>query len=289
MSGTVLVAGASGALGAHVARTLALRGEVVRVLVRDPARVPADLRGKVDVVVGDALRPATLAAATKDVTALFSSVGASALPGLRGWSSYYGVDVPANRNLLAAAEAAGTVEKIVYVSCHHDAALRRTGYVDAHERVAALLAASGIPSTIVRPTGFFTALSVFVDLAKKGPVPEIGDGNVKTNPIDDADLARVCVEALASKDAAIPCGGPDVLTRHEIAALACEAVGKPVRVRRMPPWLMRFGAAMLRPFHPRMSHLLAFVTALHEHDLVAPVHGTRHLSDCFRERAARPG
>ena len=49
----VLVTGATGFTGAHLARHLLAAGDDVRVLVRDAARLPEDLVARVEVVEGD--------------------------------------------------------------------------------------------------------------------------------------------------------------------------------------------------------------------------------------------
>jgi uncharacterized protein YbjT (DUF2867 family) len=140
---------------------------------------------------------------------------------------------------------------------------------------------------VVRPTGFFSAVGVFVDLARRGAIPEIGGGGARTNPIADDDLAEVCLDAIVADDPRleVAAGGPDVITRREIGELAFAALGKRPRFRYIPPWLARAGAWMLRPVHPRMSQVASFITALGAHDIVAPAVGTRRLAEHFAVRA----
>jgi uncharacterized protein YbjT (DUF2867 family) len=285
MTKTIVVAGASGELGQHVVRALATRGWRVRALVRDPARLGPVRDAVAEVHVGDALAAGTLAGAFDGASAAFSCVGASVKMALgAGWRGYRAVDVPANTNLIAAARGAG-VERFAYVSTSHTDAMRRLNYVRAHEDVVERLRASGMDWRVVRPTGFFSALGVFVDMARGGSVPEFGDGATRTNPIHDADLADVCAAALDSTEREHPAGGPDVFTRREIAELAFAAVGRPHRIRRLPPWLARLASVLMRPVSPRMADFMAFVAALATNDTLAPASGHRRLGDYFRERA----
>ena len=285
----LLVVGATGSLGRAVAETaLARGGAQVRVLVRNPDRLPASLRGKVEVVVGDAGDPRAAREAAGGVDRVFSCAGASVMPGLgRGWRGYGAVDWTINRTLIdAAAEA--HARRFVYVSVYHPPEMARLPYIAAHERVVAHLRGSGLGYGVVRPTGFFSTVGVFVDMARKGAIPEIGaSASARTNPIADEDLAIVCADALASDDPRLEleAGGPDIVTRREIGELAFAAVGRRPRFRHIPGWLARAGAWMLRPLHPRMSQFAAFVTALGAHDNVAPAHGTRRLADAFTARA----
>lgn len=282
MSGTVLVAGATSVLGRHVARTLHARGWTVKALARDPARLrPLDgiLSG---VLAADALRRDTLRGGMHGVDVLFSCVGASVMPTLTPRAGFWSVDLPAHENLLDEALLSG-VSRVVYVSVHHNAALRQLDYVAAHEAVVQKLRASGLACAIVRPTGFFSALGVLFDMARRfGVVPEIGDGRARSNPIADEDLAVVCADAVEGGPQERSAGGPEVLTRRQMAEAAFEALGKAPRVLPVPLWWARMNAAMLRRLHPRVAHLTAFFAAIAEHDLVGDVRGERTLAGHFR-------
>jgi len=223
----------------------------------------------------------------KDVERVFSCAGASVMPGLGlGWRGYGAVDTRINKALIdAAAEA--RVKRFIYVSVHHAPQLARVPYIAAHERVVDHLRASPLDWAVVRPTGFFSAVRAYLDLARKGAIPEIGGGDARTNPIADEDLAKVCVEAVRSPDRRleVSAGGPDVITRREIGDLAFAALGRTPKYRYVPVWLARTGAMFLRPIHPRMSQVVSFIAALCAHDLVAPAVGTHRLSDDFTARA----
>lgn len=286
MRGFVLVAGASGALGRHVIEELKRCGRRVKVLTRTPERLGA-LAEQVDAVhVGDALVPASLAGLCDGVDEVISSLGASVQPGTPGRATFAQVDTPANRHLIDAAKRSG-VRKFVYISVFGAPERRDIGYLDAHERVVDALRESGLAWSVLRPTGFFSAFEEFLRLARKGPVPVFGGGEARSNPISDVDLAAACVDALANETLERDVGGPEVLTRNDIARLACEAVGVPLRVRRVPLAVARAAGVVLRPFHPRLSHLLAFYAMVMSGDHIAPVAGTRRLAEHFAAVAAR--
>ena len=287
---TVLaLAGASGALGARVAARAVDAGMTLRILSRDPARLPRALRRPgVAVVTGDARDHATADELVRGADLVFSCAGASVQLGLgHGWRGYHAVDTAANLTLATAARAAGR-PRFVYVSVFHTPAMRRLAYVDAHERVVDGIRALDLPHAIVRPTGFHSAVSTYVDLARRGPLPEIGDGAARTNPIADDDLAGVCVDALTAPEPAleVAAGGDEILTRHRIGELAFAALGRAPRFRRVPPWLARTGAALLRPLHPRIAQVAACRAAISVTDLVAPARGRARLADAFATAAA---
>ncbi len=130
---------------------------------------------------------------------MFSALGASVLPSMaKGWRSYASLDTPANMNLVTAARTAG-VRRFVYVSVANHRRLGHLHYVLAHERVVEALRDSGLEYTVVRPTGFFSAFATLIPMARRGPVPLIGDGSARTNPIHDDELAAVCVRAIGGE------------------------------------------------------------------------------------------
>jgi uncharacterized protein YbjT (DUF2867 family) len=284
---TVLLAGATGALGRHVTEALAARGWTVRALARSAARAH-EVKGVAEVHVGNALDRSTLVGAFEGVSVVFSCVGASLDPSpLRGRSSYLSVDLPANVNLIEEARRAG-IERFVYVSLHHDEPMRRSlRYVEAHARVEDHLRASGLDARVLRPTGFFSAFAKLFDLARRGPVPLFGDGQARSNPIHDADLAEACADAVEGKTpATFALGGPDILTRRQMLELAFEALHTPLRTFAMPLALVDTLCTWMRPFFPRTSDITRFVTYVSTHDCIAPTYGSRTLAAYYRQRAA---
>ncbi len=278
----VLVAGSSSVLGRHIVAELKQRGHSVRALSRNVAR--AGKVGADEAVSGDALVAASLDGAMHGVDAVISCVGASVLPTPRyGWRGFYAIDWPANRNLIDAAVAAG-VRKFVYVSVMSADKNRWLAYCGAHERVVDHLRAKGIDFSVLRPTAFHSALSEFVRFAERGLIPVFG-ARFKTNPIHDADLAEACVDALLPGISERDLGGPEVLTRREIAELATRAAKRRATIVNLPPMLLRF-AALSAFLFPRISQLLAFFAFVMSRDLVAPSTGKRTLAHHFEAHGA---
>ena len=282
----VLLAGVTGSLGAQVARLLHTRGDKVRGLMRDETRLPADL--SLDSRhLGDAGIPDTLTGVMEGIEVVFSCLGASVSSDPKaGRRGYTEVDTPANLALLEEAQRAG-VKRFVYVSVFHSEAMRELAYIRAHENVVHSVKRSGLQFAIIRPTGFFCSLAELLPLAKKGLLPKLKGGTAKSNPIHEGDLAQVCVEAILHGPEEIAAGGPDVLSRGEMNALAFSAVGSSGHGMPAPLFALKAAAWVAAPFHPRLAQLMEFVASLSEHDLIAPVRGTRRLKDYFAERVAR--
>jgi dihydroflavonol-4-reductase len=111
---TILVTGATGFLGSHVARQLVSRGENVRVLVRESSsrRAIADL--PLEYVTGDLRDEASLARAMNGVQRVFH-VAADYRLWAKNPQDIYDSNVGGTANLLSAAKKAG-VERLIYTS-----------------------------------------------------------------------------------------------------------------------------------------------------------------------------
>jgi uncharacterized protein YbjT (DUF2867 family) len=276
---TVLLAGATGVIGRHVAHQLAARGYTVRRLVRGESTgtdYVADLRWA-----------AGLHGACKGVEAVISCAGASMRLG--NWKDRAGfleIDWEGNRNLIDAAAKAG-VGKFVYVSLANGPALVRTEYALAHEKTVDALSRSGLAYAVVRPTGIYGFFLEILRMASKNRGIVIGKGSARTNPIHEADAARACVESL-QPDAPVEmaAGGPVVYTRREIIELAFECLGKQPAVRRIPAWAFAPVPPLVRLVNRRMAGLAEFGTAVTQSDCVAPPYGLERLDEYFRKAAA---
>jgi uncharacterized protein YbjT (DUF2867 family) len=142
------------------------------------------------------------------------------------------------------------------------------------------LTASPVAHTIVRPTGFFSDMRAFLDMAARGRVYLVGDGRHRINPISGRNLAVACVQAAESGSHEIEVGGPETFSDQQIARLAAQVVDRPIRITRLPP-------GPLRVIAPSRYGPLQFFLAVMTHDLVAPSSGTDFLGDFFRQAYGR--
>lgn len=256
------------------------RGHFVRALARNPSRLDA-IRGSIDEIFeGEVTRPDTLDNLCQGIDAVFSSVG---ITRQRDGLTFRDVDFQGNLNLLRSALGAG-VGKFVYVSVLDGPGLRHLQIVDAHEAFVDELALSGVDYSVVRPTGYFSDMTAFLDMAVKGRVYLIGPGGNRMNPVHGADLAVTCVDALEGDRAEIAVGGPEVLSYREIAGLAFDILGRPERITRVPAWMAGSVVAMTKVFSRHQGELLAFFTSAMTRDTVAPCTGTRRLRAYFESR-----
>ncbi len=283
----ILVAGATGHLGRYVVPELKRQGYHVRALTREPARLNGQAADVDEVHQADLTAPESLRDACEEIDVVLSCAGASMnLNDVRDRAAFDRIDFRGNRNLLEEAQRAG-VSKFVYVALFQGEQLARTAYAGAHERFVQELRESGMPHTVVRPTAFFSFLSTMVEMAKSGRGVVLGTGEVRTNPIHEADLAELCVAAITAEEREIAVGGPEVYSRKQLVELAFEALGRSPRLLHVPIWAFQGMAALTRPFNPRLSALLDFGAAVSAIDLIAPAYGTRELKRYYAEVGAR--
>lgn len=281
----VVVAGATGAIGAEVVRELQSRGTRVRALVREPARLTTEPE---EIFVGNLLNPRTLEGSCAGADAVVSCAGASFASRLFTYKveAFFAVDDGGNRSLLREAEEAG-VRRFGYVSVYGGRFLGMMEYVRAHESFAAAMRLSSIDHLIVRPTVTFARLVPLVERARRrGKLSMVGTGQAQTNPIHEADVAKALVDGLEGREEEVDVGGPEVLTWEEIAGMAAAAAGD-ADVRFSYLWRAQLRAAFRR-FTGRHGYDSAvYRIAESAVDMVAPVVGERRLEDYFASLEAR--
>ena len=226
----VALAGASGTIGAAVARQLAMDGHRVIPVPRSALGDGAALAARFaeagpDIVISCI---ASRSGAPKDAEA---------------------VDYRANCTLLEAAQAAGARQFILLSAiCVQKP---RLAFQHAKLRFEAALAESGIGYTIIRPTAFFKSLSGQVKRVKAGkPFLIFGDGNLtRCKPISDDDLARFiagCIDNAGALGKVLPIGGPGpAITLREAGAMLFAAAGREPRFRSVSPAMFTFAGKLL--------------------------------------------
>jgi uncharacterized protein YbjT (DUF2867 family) len=142
----VFVAGGTGYLGSRLIAALVARGDRVRALVRpgSEARVPAGC----SLVIGNALDYRTYAANVPPARTFVHLVGTPHPSPLKA-RQFREVDLVSAREAVAAATGAG-VQHFVYVSVAQPAPVMRA-YIAARAEAEALIRASGLAATILRP------------------------------------------------------------------------------------------------------------------------------------------
>lgn len=256
----VLVAGATGMLGAPVARRLAADGFEVCALVRDPARARALLGDGIEIVQGDVTRLETLDRALEGRRALYVS-----LRGTNDAASYEAAEVQGMCNLARAARMAG-LERIAYISGAGRAAGNERHFpVRIKQAAEEVVRESGIPFTIFRATHFMESLPMFVR-GKHATV--LGRQPHRYHYLAACDYARMVAVALRTPAAAnrtLTVFGPTAHTMAEALAIFTRIALPEVTIGRLPLPMARVIAAFTRNRDLRFaSELFAAFAAIGE-------------------------
>jgi nucleoside-diphosphate-sugar epimerase len=254
----VLVTGASGFTGGHLARMLAQRGYQVRALVRTTAQADALASSGIEPVLGNLDDRSSLHRAVKDIEVVYHIAAVYRQAGLSR-SAYHSINAIAVGELIEAAAGAG-VKRLVHCStvgvhgdiehppANEDAPLR-PGDVYQETKVEGERIAreagrrSGLPVTIARPSGIYgpgdrRLLKLFRGVARRRFVV-LGSGDIfyHLTYIDDLiEGFRLCGEVPAAANRTYILAGAEVTTLNElIRKIAHHAHVAPPSVK-LPVW-----------------------------------------------------
>lgn len=231
----ILVAGSTGYLGSYIVKELIARQADFQAIARSPQKLEKLGLASDQIIEAQVTQRSSLAGCCEGVDTVISTVG---ITRQKDGLSYMDVDYQANKNLLDEAVKSG-VRKFIYISVLHGEELTHLEICQAKERFVRELQASGLEYCIIRPSGFFSDMKEFYDMALRGRIYLFGDGQTPASPIHGADLAQVCVGAVTGTASVLEVGGPETLTHQEIAEAAFAAAGKPVKITRIPDWVRR--------------------------------------------------
>lgn len=258
----VLVTGATGFTGGHLAATLGRRGDDVRALVRPRslARFAASDLPAAGVVPaeGDLASPEALARACQGVEVVYH-IAATYREAGQPDSAYRAINVDGTRHLLEAARAAG-VRRVVHCStggvhghiahppANEDAPFS-PGDVYQHTKLEAEQLARrfgldrGLDVVVARPIGIHGPgdtrfLKMFRGLAR-GRFPMLGPGTAfyHLTYIDDlVEGFRLCGEMPAARGRTYILAGAEYTTLKALVALVAEELGVAAPRVHLPVW-----------------------------------------------------
>lgn len=229
---TVLVTGATGAIGRHIVDQLLNQQVPVRALSRSPEN--AALPAAVDVVAGDLAVPDTLSGQLFDqVRRVFVFPAEAGVQPFIERAAKAGVD---HLVVLSSLAAAG----------EHARDLGSPSYLH-HRAVEEAISASGIPATVLRPGPFASNLLAWSHAIRSGDVVQGPYAKSAQAPIHEADVAAVAAHALTTdtyRGATLHLTGPQALTREEQLQTIGDALGRTLTYQEIAP--EEFRAAMSR-------------------------------------------
>ncbi|GEN13374.1 Uncharacterized conserved protein YbjT, contains NAD(P)-binding and DUF2867 domains [Myxococcus fulvus] len=218
---TILVTGATGAVGRHVVEQLTRRGADVRALVRDPAK--ARFPTGVAVVQGDLLDIDSLRSAFSGVSTLFLL------------NAVVPDEVTQALIALNLAREAG-IQRIVYLSVIHSDRYVNVPHFAGKFAVERMIEQLGLGATILRPAYFMNNDVTIKDVVTGYGVYPMPIGGKGLAMIDTRDIGEIAaIELLRREQSAAPLPlerlnlvGPDTLTGPAVAAIWTEVLERPI-------------------------------------------------------------
>ncbi|SDT38886.1 Uncharacterized conserved protein YbjT, contains NAD(P)-binding and DUF2867 domains [Friedmanniella luteola] len=247
MGSTVLVTGASGFVGSHLATALVEAGHQVRAMTRHPERYD----GAGEPVQGDVADRASLDRAMAGVDVAYYLVHSL------DSDDFVELDAQAARHFSAAAAQAG-VERIIYLGGLGREDQDLSDHLRSRRQVEQLLAEDGVPVTVLRAAIVIGHGGISWEITRQlvAHLPAMlvpRWATTRTQPIALTDVIRYLVgvlEPVEAKGRVFEIGGSEVLTYAEMM----QRVAKLHHHRSLP----MLAVPLLTP--RLSSHWLAFVT-----------------------------
>lgn len=241
---TILVTGATGAVGRHLVATLIARGASVRALTRKPD--DANLPEGVEVVAGDLADASTFGAH------LFEGVDRVFVFPARGVETFLDAAIAADIHRFTVLSSLAAA-----IEFPRD---RGSASQVHHSAVEAAVTERTDAWTILRPGTFANNLLTWAWQIRSGaPIraPYLASAQA---PVHEYDIAEAAAQTLLTDDhigATIPITGPQALTRAEQVAAIGAAIGREISLVEITPEQFRAETAQFIP-EPIMKMLLDY-------------------------------
>ncbi|MFG1998880.1 NAD(P)H-binding protein [Spirillospora sp. NPDC048911] len=226
---TIAVTTPTGHVGSRVVRLLLQAGVRPRVLVRDPARLDAATRERVDVRRGDLTDAAFVREATAGARTVFwvDPTPPSAEDPIE----------TSERTASGIVEAAraGDVARVVLLSSVGAEKRHGAGHIDALARIEEQLDATGADTLHLRCAYFFTNLLMDLDDLARGVLttaftPDMPMPWVDPRDIGDVVAARLLNDAWKGRTVQAV-HGPEDLTFEQVARTLTEVLARPIQLK----------------------------------------------------------
>ncbi len=267
----ILVIGASGFVGGHVAWALLADGHAVRCLARNPAKVQDLAAAGCEVVQGDMSDLASMRQALESVQAAYISVHTlSPQHANTAGQGFMEVEMNGLRNIVTACRTHG-VRRLIYVTSLGITPDGPGAWVRGRWETEQFLFKSGLDVTVIRPGQIVgvggQGFNMMVGQAKRRVALVLGGGQGKMCNIAIDDLVYYLVGVLNDPRANGQCydvGCDDTLTKNQMIDVAAEVLGRPHPIKVNVP-----------------GTLLGTISPLIEHLTKAPRGAIKGILDCL--------
>jgi uncharacterized protein YbjT (DUF2867 family) len=228
----IVVTTPTGRIGRHVLEHVLDGPEKVRVIVRDPDRLPVAVRERVDVLRGSHDDPGVVAEALAGADSVFWLI-----PPNHRVQSIQDHVIDFVRPLCTAI-GRHEIERVVAVSTLGRGITRNAGLVSATYAMDDLIESTGVHYRSLCPPAFMENLLSQVEAIKNQGTffaPISADRRFLTCAVRDiaATAARLLLDDSWTGQDSVPIVGPDLLSYEEMARIMTEVLQRPVRFQQI--------------------------------------------------------
>lgn len=280
----IILFGATGHLGKAIAAEALKQGYALTAVVRNQEKATT-LKQTVqcETIIADVTQQNSLDHICSGFNIVISALGKSVSINDNSKPGFMDIDLTANTSILAEAIKAAA-KKFIYVSAYHTERYPQLTYFHAHQQFAERLMRSGLDYTIIKPPALFSAFIDLFDMAKKGRLVNMGEGNKLTNPVYEGDVAEICIKAIKQDVSTIEIGGPEILSRKQINEIIQEVIKPGKKIRTVPLGLVKNILPVIKLFNRNLFDKLAFYTEVMQHDTIAPRLGQLRLKEYVEQK-----
>ncbi len=229
----IVVTAPTSNIGRQVLQTILDAGEPIRVIARDPSKLPAETRERVEVVEGSHSEPEVVTRAFEGADAVFWLVPADPRA-----ESAHAAYVEFARPGCEAFKKQG-VKRVVGISALGRGWPNEAGYVSAALAMDDAIAATGVSYRALTCASFMdNVLRQAEPIKNQGVISWPSPPDLKMPTCATRDIAVIASSLLLDRSwsgvDSVPVLGPEDLSFRQMAQILSEALGKPVRFEEMP-------------------------------------------------------
>lgn len=252
----ILVLGASGFVGRHLAKALVAAGYSVRCMVRDAGKTAGLAQLGCDIVKGDIGDPAALTHALRGVDAVYIAIHTlSPQPASRAGAGFMEIEMGGVQNIVGACRTHAT-RRVVYVTSLGVAPDAASAWTRGRWQTEQYLLNSGLDVTVIRPGQIVGAggqgFDAMAAQAGRRVAIVLGSGQKKSSAISIGDLVYYLLGVLempAAYGQIYDVGCDDVLTTDQMIDATARLLG------RAAPWKIHLPAGLLRAVAPVIERI----------------------------------
>jgi uncharacterized protein YbjT (DUF2867 family) len=229
----IVITAPTGTIGHQVLENVLRSSEPIRVIARDPSRLPSQTRERVEVVQGSHGDMDVVTQAFKGADAVFWLV-----PPDTHAESVEAAYLDFTRPACDALQSQG-VRRVVGVSALGRGVTKNAGLVSASLAMDDLIASTGVSyRALTMPSFMDNVLRQVEPIKSRGMFfsPISGDRKLPTCATRDiaAVAARLLLDPSWTGQGSVPVLGPEDLSFNDMAQIMSEVLGKPMRFQQIP-------------------------------------------------------